>query len=126
MSEHAMCALCELEGHDDVIHLRAVEWREPIGDRWEAVNRCRDRIACRLRVEASTDDEGRPLVWPLIDSARDLEAWENRGKAPEPMPVAPAPATSAIAVAEPPPPLPAEPPTWVAPFVDEPEEEPWP
>lgn len=132
MSEHATCALCGLEGHDDVIRIGLVEWKDPIGATWEAVYRCRDRIACRLRVEASRDELDQPLTWPVIDGERDREAWEKRSEAPAPpAPAAAAstPAPAAVAVAERPaaPAVPAEPPTWVAPFADEPEEdEPWP
>lgn len=115
MSERATCALCGLEGHDDEVRISLVEWTEPIGDRWQAVDRCRDRIACRLRVEAGDE------VWPIEDSERDRLAWERRADPPVPVPVPVV--TAAVAIADAPAEIPAQPPTWVAPFVDEPEED---
>lgn len=45
------CALCGIESHD--VTIRLVEWRVPVdGHRFDAVPRCKDREACRARVEA--------------------------------------------------------------------------
>jgi hypothetical protein len=124
MSEKATCALCEIEGHDADVRLSLVRWVEPIGDEWEAVDRCRDRIACRIRVETPGPD-GSGRAWPVIDTQRDREAWETRDDAPPPPPppaerpaVAPKPPADGAVEAEP-----ELPETWSPPFVDEPEEE---
>lgn len=49
------CALCGHEDHE--VTLSLVEWKVPIeGHRFDAIPRCRDRAACRLRVEASGEE----------------------------------------------------------------------
>lgn len=49
------CVLCGVEDHGVSVSL--VEWREPIdGRRFDAVARCKDREACRRRVEASGEE----------------------------------------------------------------------
>jgi hypothetical protein len=78
MSEHATCALCGVEGHD--LDYVLVCWVEPVTDPWQAVDRCPDRIACRLRVEADGE------AWPVADSPRDADAWAHRGQQPPPPP----------------------------------------
>lgn len=49
------CALCGTEDHD--VSVALVEWRLPIdSERFSAVPRCKDREACRARVQASGEE----------------------------------------------------------------------
>ena len=62
------CLLCGIVSAD--VRVGLIAWRNPIGrDRFTAAPRCRDKMSCRDRVEASGDSwdlEERPV------SAREL------------------------------------------------------
>lgn len=68
MNRETTCLLCGATSHDVATAL--VAWRNPVGrDRFAAIPRCRDRAACRGRVEAA----GEP--WELEErpvSAKEL------------------------------------------------------
>jgi hypothetical protein len=49
------CVLCDQTDHHVKVSL--VEWADPIeGQRFSAVARCQDRVACRKRVEAKGEE----------------------------------------------------------------------
>lgn len=64
MNRETVCLLCGLPSKDVAVGL--VAWKNPVGrDRFDAIPRCRDRIACRSRVEASGGEwevEERPVT----------------------------------------------------------------
>lgn len=68
MNRDTVCLLCGLPSKDVAVGL--VAWKNPVGrDRFAAIPRCRDRVACRGRVEAA----GEP--WELEErpvSAKEL------------------------------------------------------
>lgn len=63
------CALC---GHTDPqVRMALVEWIDPVEDqRFSAVARCPDHVACRGRVEGA--GESWEVVDPLPRTAREL------------------------------------------------------
>jgi len=63
------CVLC---GHTDLqVRMALVEWIDPVEDqRFGAVARCADHVACRGRVEAT--GEAWEVVDPAPRSAREL------------------------------------------------------
>jgi hypothetical protein len=68
MNRETTCLLCGITSHDVTTGL--VAWKNPIGrDRFAAIPKCRDKVACRDRVEAA----GEP--WELEErpvSAKEL------------------------------------------------------
>jgi len=63
MSPHSIgpCLLCGSETEDRAMAF--VEWREPVGNQiWSHIPICRDRAACRSRVETVLEEP-----WPLRD-----------------------------------------------------------
>lgn len=58
------CAICGADGQPTRMAL--VEWREPVGrERFTAVPRCVDRVACRRRVENELGE-----LWPIVEKVR--------------------------------------------------------
>ena len=63
MNRETTCLLCGTTSHDVSVGL--VRWLEPVGrDRFGAVPRCKDKMACRSRVEGSGAE------WDVVDAAR--------------------------------------------------------
>jgi len=63
MNRETTCLLCGIVSHDVTIGL--ARWVEPIGrDRFGAVPRCRDKVSCRGRVEATGER------WDVLDAVR--------------------------------------------------------
>ncbi len=66
MNRDKTCLLCGATSHDVVIGL--IRWSEPVGrDRFTAAPRCRDKAACRDRVEANGDR------WEVQDPERSAK-----------------------------------------------------
>ncbi len=66
------CGLCGTFSPDVATLL--VEWAEPqMGRRWDSIDRCRDSVACRLRVESA----GR--CWEVRDSAETVARYHEAG-----------------------------------------------
>jgi hypothetical protein len=60
------CVIC---GHESDVAVSLIEWAEPINERrFDSVPRCRDREACRLRLEAIGE------TWPVADGRRPVPA----------------------------------------------------
>lgn len=66
MSEPLRCVLCDATGPDVAVSL--VWWKELAYQAVDAAPRCRDRAACRKRVEAAGKD------WPVLEPARKVTA----------------------------------------------------
>ena len=68
MNRESACLLCGTTSKDVTTGL--IAWERPVGrEKYAAIPRCRDQVACRTRVEALGGEwelEGRPV------SARDL------------------------------------------------------
>lgn len=66
------CGLCGTWGPDVATLL--VEWAEPqMGRRWDSIDRCRDSVACRIRVEAAG------ATWLVRDSAEPRAVAAGHG-----------------------------------------------
>ncbi len=64
MNDRPVCAICNHPDPRD-LSVSLVHWRDaPAGMAYEHVERCRDRDACRRRLEDQGD------VWPLVEDRR--------------------------------------------------------
>jgi len=60
------CLICGANGND--VRVGLVSWRNPVdGQRYSAIPRCIDRLACRSRVEANGDE------WEVQDPERSAK-----------------------------------------------------
>ena len=63
MNRETTCLLCGATGKDVAIGL--VRWADPVGrDVFGSIPRCRDKAACRDRVEAAGEQ------WDVLDAVR--------------------------------------------------------
>lgn len=61
-SEYRDCALCGLRAPEPTVAMGLVWWRAD--NSVDAYPRCRDRVACRERVEAKGE------AWPVLDNGQ--------------------------------------------------------